>query len=371
MEEVEITIIGAGVIGLAIASELSEKYNNIVILEKHDSFGQEISSRNSEVIHTGIYYPHGSLKAKLCIEGLEYLYEICGKYSIAHRKLGKLIVATDQTELIPLEDLFKKGKTNGVNDLALLDKGDIDKIEPNTNAIAAIYSPHTGIIDSHSLMKHFLSVAEDKGVIVSYNSEVELIDKENKGYIVGIKQENYRFLSKILINCSGLSSDYIAALAGIDINKCGYKIHLCKGSYFTYEKSSPVKSLIYPVPHKNLTGLGVHATLDLGFRLRFGPDTEYIDSIDYNVNFNKKDIFYESALKIIPGLEKDAFKPDMAGIRPKLQGHGEKTRDFVITDEAEKGLPSLINLIGIESPGLTAAPAIARMVSGIVSEIMN
>ena len=371
MEEVDITIIGAGVIGLAIAAELSEKYKNIVVLERHNSFGQETSSRNSEVIHAGIYYPYGSLKARLCVEGAEYLYEICDEYSIPHRKTGKLIVAIDQSELMPLEDLFKRGNTNGVKDLALLEKSNVNKIEPNTNAIAAIYSPNTGIIDSHSLMKHFFNMAEGKGVLFAFRSEVGSLDKVKDGFIIGIKQENYKFRSKIVVNCAGLSADYIAGLAGIDVDKSGYRIKPCKGSYFAYTKPSPVKTLIYPVPHKELIGLGVHATLDLGGRLRFGPDAEYVEFIDYRVDINKRDVFYEGALKIILGLEKNAFIPDMAGIRSKLQGPGEGTKDFVITSEIEKGLPGLINLIGIESPGLTASPAIAKIIRDIISEILD
>ncbi|MEW6162630.1 MAG: NAD(P)/FAD-dependent oxidoreductase [Nitrospirota bacterium] len=366
MEEVEITIIGAGVVGLAIAAELSEQYENIVVLERHDSFGQETSSRSSEVIHSGIYYPQGSLKARLCIEGAKQLYEICGRYSVPCKKIGKLIVATKQAELSAMEELFEKGKINMVNGIVLLDKKEVDKIEPNTNAIAAIYSPNTGIIDSHSLMKHFLNMASDRGVLVAYGSEVESIDKEENGFVVAIKQERYLFKSRVVINCAGLAADYIAALTGIDVQRSGYELKFCKGSYFAYAKPSPVKMLIYPVPHRELIGLGVHATLDLGGRLRFGPDTEYVESIDYKVDINKRDIFYEGALKIIHGLEKDAFIPDVAGIRPKLQGPGEETKDFVITDETGKGLPGLINLIGIESPGLTASPAIAKYVANIV-----
>jgi len=371
LDEVKITIIGAGIVGLAIAVKLSEDFKDIVVLEKHDKFGQEISSRNSEVIHSGIYYPEGSLKAKLCVEGAELLYKICEDHAIPYKKLGKLIIATEGSEIIILEDLMKKGRRNGVNALKLLDAGDARKLEPNTNAIAAIYSPNTGIIDSHLLMKHFYNRAEERGVIFAFNSEVNLIGKENGGYTVGVKQENYRFKSEVVINCAGLSSDYIAGLAGIGIDTNNYKLKFCKGSYFSYAKSSPVKMLVYPVPHEELMGLGVHATLDLGGRLRFGPDTEYIDAIDYKVDADKKDFFYKGASKIIKRLEKDAFIPDMAGIRPKLSGKNEKTRDFVIKGEADKGLEGLINLIGIESPGLTASPAIAKMVAGMVSGILN
>jgi L-2-hydroxyglutarate oxidase LhgO len=370
MDEVRITVIGAGVIGLSIASELSAKYDNIVVLEKHHGFGQEISSRNSEVIHSGIYYPQGSLKTRLCVEGAELLYGICKKYSIPHKKLGKLIVATDSSELQTLEKLFENGERNNVKDLAILEKHDIDKIEPRTNGIAAIYSPNTGVIDSHSLMKYFFNNAKDKGVLFAFHSEIELLSKEKDGFLIGIKENKYRFKSEVVINCAGLSSDFIASLAGIDIQKSGYKLKFCKGSYFSYAKTSPIKMLIYPVPHKELIGLGVHATLDLGNRLRFGPDTEYVESIDYIVDINKKDAFYESASKIIPGLEKDAFTPDMAGIRPKLHGPNEELKDFIIRDETENGIPGLINLIGIESPGLTASPAIAAMVADIVNRIV-
>ncbi len=371
MDQVEITIIGAGVVGLAIAAELSEIFENIAVLERHDRFGQETSSRNSEVIHSGIYYQEGSLKARLCVNGAELLYRECKEYSIPHKRLGKLIVATDRTELKSLEEFLEKGAKNRVKDLTLLDAQEVKRIEPNTNAIAAIYSPNTGIVDSHSLMKHFFNKAEDKGVIFAFNSEVVQINNERDGFIVGIKQENYQLRSKVVINCAGLSADYIAGLAGIDVTASGYKLRFCKGSYFSYANTSPVKMLVYPVPHQELIGLGVHATLDLGGRLRFGPDTEYVDRIDYKVDAASKEAFYKGALKIIPGLEEDAFIPDMAGIRPKLSGPGEKASDFVITDEADKGLPGLINLIGIESPGLTASPAIARMVSGIVSGIMD
>lgn len=371
MDEVKIAIIGAGVIGLAIATEMSEKFDNIVVLEKHNTFGQETSSRNSEVVHSGIYYPQGSLKAKLCVEGAERLYEICEKYSIPYKKIGKLIVAICKSEIKTLDDLLEKGKRNNVKELLFWDKNDVKRNEPNVNADAAIYLPNTGIIDSHSLMKHFFTKAEAKGVLFSFNSEVVQLEKRDDWFTVGIRQGNYKFKSKVVINCAGLSSDYIAGLAGIDVSRNGYNIKYCKGSYFYYAKPSPIKMLVYPIPQEELIGLGVHATLDLGNRLRFGPDAEYIETIDYKVDANKKESFYQGASKIISGLDSESFLPEMAGIRPKLQGTGEKAKDFVIKEESDNGLPGLINLIGIESPGLTAAPAIARMVSVMVSALMN
>ncbi len=369
MDQVDITIIGAGVVGLACAAALAGKYDSIVVLEKHEHFGQETSSRNSEVIHSGIYYPHNSLKARLCVEGAEILYQLCDENAVPYKRLGKLIVATELTEAKTLEELLVKGTENRVGGLRLLEVGEIKKLEPSVNAIAALYSPNTGIIDSHSLMKHFCLKAENGGVLFAYSSELESIEKDHEEFVLGIKREHYRFRSRVIINCAGLSSDYIASLAGIDIRQSGYALQYCKGSYFSYAGKSPVKMLVYPVPNNELVGLGVHATPDLGGRLRFGPDAEYTDAVDYRTDPAKRDSFYSGAQRIITGLEKDAFVPDMSGIRPKLYGPREKVRDFVIADETSQGLPGLINLIGIESPGLTAAPAIAKMVSRIVEEL--
>lgn len=367
MENVDITIIGAGVIGLVVAAELAGKYENIVVLEKNDSFGQESSSRNSEVIHSGIYYPVGSLKARLCVEGARLLYKICQENNIPHRRVGKLIIATEDSELKGLKELFEKGKRNQVVNLILLEKKEIEKLEQRTNAIAAIYSPDTGIIDSHSLMKYFLNLAKAKGVFFTFRSELASIEKENGGFVLGVKEEGYKFKSRLLINCAGLVSDYIAALAGINIETSSYKLKFCKGSYFSYAKPSPIKMLVYPLPDEELVGLGVHATLDLGGQLSFGPDVEYIEGINYEVDPHKREPFFQGASKLIMGLEKEAFIPKQAGIRPKLYGRQEPVRDFVITDEAQKGLAGLINLIGIESPGLTASVAIAKLVGQLVA----
>jgi L-2-hydroxyglutarate oxidase LhgO len=368
MDEVKVTIIGAGVVGLAIAAELSARVQDIVVLEQHDSFGRETSSRNSEVIHSGIYYPPGSLKTKLCIDGAERLYELCEHYSIGYKKLGKLIVAADASEIPSLEKLFTIGKQNGVSGIRLLDKNEAAAFGSNFRALAAIYLPSTGIIDSHSLMKHFAVVAQERGATVAYNSKVTAIEPSVEGFHCSVEQDDYTFSSNIVINCAGLFSDSVAAMAGIDCAKNAYKIRYCKGSYFSYSKPYPLPVLIYPVPHQELTGLGVHATVDLGGRLRFGPDTEWVDTIDYTVNESKRDEFFASASHVFPELDKEAFVPDMAGIRPKLSGPGDAVRDFIITGEEKNGLPGLINCIGIESPGLTSAPAIAKMVADMVVE---
>ncbi len=367
MDEVKITIIGAGVVGLAIAAELSQKYDDIVVLEKHEKFGQETSSRHSEVIHSGIYYPPNSLKAELCVKGAKLLYEYCEKHSIPHSRLGKLIVASNESEVTDLQEIYNTGIQNGVKELTLIKKDEINKMEPNVNAVAALYSLNTGIIDSHSLMSHLHGVANSSGVMFSFNTEVDSIQKQKNGYVIGIKNDSYKFVSSIIINSAGLSADYIAAMAGIDIDKAGYRLSHCKGSYFSYSRKSPVKMLVYPVPHKDLSGLGIHATLDLSGRLRFGPDTEYVDAIDYKVDAGKRDIFYESAKKYIKGLDKESLNPDMAGIRPKIKGEGIK--DFVIKHEIDRGMEGFINLTGIESPGLTASLSIAKYVKNIIHTI--
>ncbi len=364
MDEVKITIIGAGVVGLAIAAELSLEHEDIVVLEKHEKFGQETSSRNSEIIHSGIYYPPNSLKAKLCVEGARLIYEYCEAHSIPYSKLGKLIIATNESELTNLKELYNTGIQNGAKGLRLIEKDEINKMEPNVNAVAALYSPSTGIINSHSLMSQLYRFANAFGVLFSFNTEVDFIERNKDGYVMGIKNNGYKFFSPIVINSAGLFADYVAGLVGIDIDRTDYRLSYCKGSYFSYAGKSPIKMLVYPVPDKDLTGLGIHATLDLGGRLRFGPDTEYVDAIDYRIDAGKRGLFYETAKKYIEGLDKEALNPDMAGIRSKIKGDGIK--DFVIKHEVDKGMEGFINLIGIESPGLTASLSIAKHVKNIV-----
>jgi L-2-hydroxyglutarate oxidase LhgO len=369
MDEAKIIIIGAGVVGLAIAAELVRSHDNVVVLEKNEKYGQETSSRNSEVVHAGIYYPAGSLKSVLCSKGARLLYDFCQAHSVPHSRLGKFIIATEQAEIPALDEFFKKGVANGAEGLALADKSEVSQKEPNVNAVAAIFSPNTGIIDSHSLMRQLHFMAESAGALFSFGSEVNLLENQNGKYLVGIRNEDYKLTSRVVINSAGLYSDKIAALAGVDIERQNYTLRYCKGSYFSYNRSSPVKRLIYPLPHEGLKGLGVHATLDLAGRLRFGPDAEYVDSIDYRLDAAKIDSFYASAKKMIPSLEKQYFVPDMAGIRPKLAGNG--FRDFIISHEADIGLPGLVNLVGIESPGLTACLSIAAHVKNIVDAFLT
>jgi L-2-hydroxyglutarate oxidase LhgO len=239
-------------------------------------------------------------------------------------------------------------------------------MESDVNAVFAIYLPQTGIINSHELMSSFQRIGASRNVMYAYNTECSEIHQETDGYVVGFKGDDFSIKTRVLINCAGLCSDRIPSMVGINLPE--YRLYPCKGSYFSYGKRSPIKRLVYPVPHQNLTGLGVHATLDLGGRLRFGPDTEYGQNLNYDVDKYKQDNFYNAACKIIKNIEKDSFAPDMAGIRPKLSGPNDPVRDFIIKEESIAGCRGFINLIGIESPGLTSCISIANMVAEMVDQ---
>ena len=373
VDKIDIAIIGAGVVGLAVAAEISDGQKNIFVLEKEPDFGQHTSSRNSEVIHAGIYYKPDSLKARLCIEGNALLYKICEKNNIACKKINKIIVATSEGQISDLYSLYKNAKDSGVEAIEMVNEIQILKIEPNVNAEAGILSANTGIVDTHSLMKYFITKAAHNGVEFSYNSEIVEIEKLSDGYKVtalDTDMEKFSFITQIVINAAGLFSDKVAAMVGIDIKKCNYELKYCKGQYFRSAGKSKnlVSRLIYPVPRSGGHSLGIHAGLDLAGSLRFGPDENYMkeNKVDYNVDESRKNTFFDSVSKYLPSVKLDDFYPDIAGIRPKLQGKDEPFRDFVIKEESESGFEGFINLIGIESPGLTAAPAIAMLVKGLL-----
>ncbi|MFC2001878.1 NAD(P)/FAD-dependent oxidoreductase [Chloroflexota bacterium] len=371
----DITIIGAGVVGLAIAAKVARQDREVYVLEKNETFGQETSSRNSEVIHSGIYYPKDSLKAKMCVAGNHLLYELCSQHGIDHRKLGKLIVATNDEEIEELHNLMEIGQGNGAEGLRMLSKREILELEPNVAGVAAILSPATGIIDSQALMRYFIARATRQGAQIAYQSKVVGIEKVTNGYEVTVADSSGKssFPTRLLINCAGLYCDKVAELAGIDTVKAGYRLHYCKGEYFSVGngKNSLVKRLIYPIPPSKLTGIGIHITLDLAGWMRLGPSAFYVDEIDYAVDHQNRQLFYDSARKLLPLIEYDDIEPEMAGIRPKTQGPGGEMEDFIIRDESDKGLPGFINLIGIESPGLTASPAIAEYVGNMVTELLG
>jgi len=371
--DAEITIIGAGIVGLAIAEKISEKHENVFLIEKNLSFGQETSSRNSEVIHAGIYYTRDSLKAKLCVEGKWLLYDYCKKYDIPFNNCGKLIVATTQEEIAVIEGIKQTALRNGVDDILVLEKDQIAELEPNIFAMKALFSPSTGIVDSHSLMKQYETNAINNGCQIVYGSEVTGISQIKNGYKVELLDADknyYSFSTGIVINSAGLTSDKVSELVGISDDSL--KIVFCKGEYFRINppKNKLISRLIYPVPHPNMEGIGIHVTIDLGGGVKLGPDVKYLESnvYDYKLTSSKQEAFYKSAKKFLPFLEFDDLAPEMAGIRPKIQKPGEQLRDFYIMEESDRGYPGFINLIGMESPGLTSSIAIAKYVNGLINK---
>ncbi len=370
--ECDVLVIGAGIIGLATAAALARAGRSVVVVERHDGFGRETTSRNSQVLHAGLYYPSASWKAQLCVAGSRALYARCERERIPHRRVGKLVVAVEHAEVATLERLRALGSENGAPDLAILDAAAVTRMEPSVRAIAALHSPATGIVDAHALCLSFAAEAEAHGAAIALGREVVAIEAAQPGYRVvaqDAKGARETLGAAAVVNAAGLASDQIAALAGLDIDACRLRQHLCKGDYFALAPGAPLhfSRLVYPVPAS--AGLGVHVTLDLGGRVRFGPDAEYVDRIDYAVDAAKAESFAHAAQRYLPSLRAEWLTPDQAGIRPKLAAPGESFRDFVIDEESARGLPGFVNLIGIESPGLTAAPAIAERVALLLAGV--
>jgi L-2-hydroxyglutarate oxidase LhgO len=366
--EVDVVVIGAGVVGLAVAARLAGAGRSVIVLERREGPGRETSSRNSEVIHAGIYYPPGSLRARLCVRGNRLLYAFCEASGVACRALGKLVVACSDDEVSSLEELWRRGTTNGARELRLLEAQEARRLEPNVHARAALLSPSTGILDTHGLLKALEARARGHGAQLLYRCRVVAVDRRGEGYTVSVENPSgeERLAARVVVNAAGLESDRVAALAGVD----RYRLHPCKGDYFAVSarRAKLVSRLIYPLPTTELQGLGIHVTLDLGGRMRLGPDATYVtrdaDGV-LDVDPNKAHTFWTAARRYLPALELEDLQPDMAGIRPKLQGPDDPWQDFVITDEQEAGLPGLVSLVGIDSPGLTAALAIAELVEAI------
>ena len=366
MESFDHCIIGAGVIGLAIAHKLSlkEPQAKILLVESHNTFGSETSSRNSEVIHAGIYYPQNSLKAILCRQGKEQLYDFCQRYNVPHKTIGKLIVAKNAGDEADLVSIQKNANKNSV-ELTLLDQAACQKLEPEVSAKVGLYSATTGIIDSHSYMQTLLTLAQQQGVLFSPNTKFLRAEKKNDGFHLLLKTQDgdYRLHCRSLINSAGLHAPKVAnnidALNTLHIPQ----YHYCRGHYFSYQGKAPFSHLVYPIPSKNTAGLGIHATLDMAGQVRFGPDTQYIDHIDYNISGHgqvaKKEQFIRAIQQYYPGLKTENLQLGYSGIRPKLSAEDEIAQDFMIQTSAEHKVSGLINLFGIESPGLTASLAIA------------
>jgi L-2-hydroxyglutarate oxidase LhgO len=369
MADVGVTVVGAGVAGLAVAARLARRVKDLVVLERHEHHGQETSSRNSEVIHAGMYYPEGSLKARLCVRGNRLLYERCAARGLPYRRCGKLITAVTPDEGPALDRLLERGTANGVP-LRMVGADEALALEPNIRSVAALWSPSTGILNVHALMDDLLHEARSAGAMVQARSELTGLGRENGAWRLTLRTPSgaESFTSERVVNAAGLEADSVAALAGIDVEAAGYRQHFCKGSYFSVRagKASLVSRLVYPVPGP--VSLGVHAVVDVDGRLKFGPDTEYLPDRrqDYRVEEAKRAAFGEAVRRIVPGIMDEDLAPDISGIRPKLQGPGEPFRDFVIAEETTRGLPGLVNLIGIDSPGLTSALAIAEHVATLI-----
>lgn len=370
MNKVDCIVIGAGVVGLAIAKEMAEQGLETILLEREKSFGTITSSRNSEVIHAGLYYPTESLKAKLCVYGNKLLYEYCEKNHVSAKKCGKLIVATDSSQLEILEKIHHQAISNGVKDLSIIDSNEARTLEPHLSCISAIYSGSTGIIDSHGLMLSLLGDFESAGGHIAYQSPL-LSAKYIKSNLFSVYvggNSNTHIQTNFLINCAGLSAPKVAQLIeGMPADKIP-KAYFAKGNYFSLKSKSPFKRLIYPIPQPG--GLGIHLTIDMNGTAKFGPDVEWLNiesetEINYQVCEDRSSQFYSSIKQYWPGIKDDCLVADYSGVRPKITAAG--SIDFLFQTKSEHQLDGLINLYGFESPGLTSSLAIAKHVKNLVT----
>jgi L-2-hydroxyglutarate oxidase LhgO len=368
MADFGVIVIGGGAVGLAVAARLA-RGTDLLLLERHPTWGHETSSRNSEVIHAGFYYPEGSLKATLCVRGNALLYERCALKGITHRRLTKIVTATRAEELLALETLHERGRVNGV-ELGMLTADEVHEMEPRVRSVGALFSPSTGVVNAHELMDDYAREAEAAGAILRTRSEVIAIEHAKGEYLVTVESgEGPETVSaERLVNAAGLASDHVAAMLGIDVDAAGYRLHYCKGSYFALAPSKwgLVSRLIYPVPGNE--SLGLHAVVDVAGRVRFGPDVEYLAGreIHYAVDESRRAAFALAVRRYLPDVEDGDLTPDISGVRAKLQARGEPVRDFVIQEESARGRAGLVNLIGIDSPGLTSSPAIAEHVESLI-----
>ena len=359
MDRVDTVVIGAGLVGLAVARALATAGREVLILESEDAIGTHTSSRNSEVIHAGIYYPHGSLKARACGEGRQRLYAYCAERGVAHQRCGKLIVATDAAQLEDLEGIRQRAHDNGVTDVVRLSQAEARAMEPELHCVSALHSPSTGIVDSHALMLAYLGDAERAGAMLALKSLLARGVVRSGGielHVAGAEP----ILATQVVNSAGLRAPSLAR--SID----GYPAELAppefyaKGNYYSLAQRPPFSRLVYPVPEPG--GLGVHVTLDLGGRARFGPDVEWVDRIDYTVDPERAERFYAAIRRYWPGLPDGALEPDFAGIRPKISRKDQPAADFLVQGPRVHDVPGLVNLFGIESPGLTASLPLADAV---------
>ena len=370
VERVDSIVIGAGVVGLAVARALARAGREVIVVERHGHIGEETSSRNSEVIHAGIYYPTGSLKAQACVAGKHALYDFCERHGVAVNRCGKLIVAVDPGEIPVLERLKATAEANGVPDLTWLDPPQAAELEPQVRCSKALLSPSTGIVDSHAFMLALQGDAEADGAMIAFNTPVAHAAVADGGLVLETGGEQpMTVAADLVVNAAGLSA--VAFAAGID----GFPAdrlpepRFAKGNYFAVSGKPPFRRLVYPVPEPG--GLGVHATIDLGGQVRFGPDVEWVSGVHdriYDVDPHRADAFYGAIRRYWPDLADGALSPDYSGLRPKLVGPGEPAADFVIQGPIDHGVLGLVNLLGIESPGLTASLALADRVVAALAE---
>jgi L-2-hydroxyglutarate oxidase LhgO len=367
VERVDALVVGAGVVGLAVARALALTGREVVALEREAAIGTGTSSRNSEVVHAGIYYPADSLKAQLCVQGKAMLYAYCAERGIAHQRCGKLIVATTASQLAALPTIVEKARANGVDDLELLDRAQAQAMEPALACLGAVWSPSSGIVDSHALMLSLQGDLEHAGGLVACHAAVRSMAVRDDGIEV-LTADGLRLLARTVVNAAGLDACALAQrIDGLDprhVPRAWY----AKGSYFTLAGRAPFQRLIYPAPEpdRHLAGLGVHLTIDLGGQAKFGPDVQWTDDpTDWQVDPARGGAFYAEVRRYWPALPDGALLPGYAGIRPKISGPNEPAADFLIQGPDAHGVPGLVNLFGIESPGLTSSLAIAERVREI------
>ncbi len=367
LDQLDCVVIGAGVVGLAVARALALQGREVVVLEKAKLIGSETSSHNSEVIHAGIYYAADSLKARFCVEGRKRLYPFMEERGIEHKKCGKLIVATNAAQVAELASIKQRAERNGVDDLRLVEKAELRELEPALSAEAALLSPSTGILDSHGLMLAYQGDMEDHGGAIAFGSSVSAMEAQDAGIVLHVCGDTVMTLkAKTVVNSAGLTAPLLAANTKGLTPAHQPTAYYAKGNYFTLAGRVPFSKLIYPVPEK--AGLGVHLTLDLGGQARFGPDVEWVDAPDYAVDPARGESFYEAIRNYWPDLADGSLQPGYAGIRPKLQAPGEPAHDFRVDGPKDHGLPGLVNLFGIESPGLTSSLAIGDYVADQVRD---
>lgn len=367
MEHVQSIVVGAGVVGLAVARRLAMAGHEVLILEAENAIGTGVSSRNSCVIHAGIYYERDSVKARVCVAGKHALYDFCASHGVHHQRIGKLIVATDDSQLPALSAIQSKAAANGVDDLVRLDRAQANALEPAVQCVGGLLSPSTGIVDVHEFMLALLGDAEAHGAMLALATRVSGGEVGAERIVVEAGEgEEFRVSCDLLVNCAALGAQGVArSLRGLETTSIP-PLHYAKGNYFALAARSPFSHLIYPMPDG--AWLGVHATLDLGGRCRFGPDIHWVETLDYDVDRRELNAFYDSIRRWWPDLPDGALQPDYTGIRPKLYARGEAAADFVIQGPDRHGVPGLINLYGIESPGLTSSLAIADEVLALAQQ---